>query len=135
MLNEGLKLVQMRQGHTNKLQIMFRTCLCGQKHAFRSMSRNSDSLTYQQVRNLTSWTASNLCVELKFMPIAHLELKIMKNKRNLVNAGVQLKNSWKTHQMMTKCLFGTKGNREGNPQGSHAFKNIHLDVCQGIAIP
>ena len=99
------------------------------------MSRNRDSLTYQELKDLTSWTASNLCVELKSMPMAHLELKIMKNKRKLKNAGVQHKNSWKTHQVMTKRLSGTKGNREGNPQGNHAFKNIHLVVCQGIAIP
>ena len=69
------------------------------------------------------------------MPMAQLELKIMKNKGKLVNAGVQLKNSWKTHQMITKCLFGIKGDRKCNPQDIQALKNIHLDVCQGIAIP
>ena len=77
MPNEGLKLVQLRQGHTNKLKILIKKYLWGQKHALRCMSRNRDSLTYLQMKNLTPWTGRYLCGEPKFMPIAYLDLKIM----------------------------------------------------------
>ena len=135
MANEGLTLVQMRPGHTNRLQLIFRKFLWGQKHTLSCMSRNRDSLTYLEIRYLTSWTGGDLCGEYKGVPIALLEHKIMQNKTNLTNAGVRPKNSWKTYQMVSKHLFGIKGDRKYNPQCIHQLKNIHLHVCQGIAIP
>ena len=96
MTNEGLTLIQMRPGHTNRLQLIFRKFLEGQKHTLSCMSRNHDSLTYQEIRYLTSWTGGELCGEYKGMPIAQLEHKIMKNKANLINAGAKHKNSWKS---------------------------------------
>ena len=96
MTNEGPKHVQMIPKHTNRLQIIFKKFLWGQKHTLSCMSRNRDSLTYLEISILTSWIGGELCGEYKGVPIAHLEHKIMKNKANLTNAGVKHKNSWKS---------------------------------------
>ena len=37
--------------------------------------------------------------------------------------------------MMSKRLFRTWGGRKDNPQHTQEEKNMHLEACQGIAIP
>ena len=135
MPNEGPTHVQMRPKHTNRLQITFKKFLSSQKHALSCMSRNRDSLTYHEIRILTSWTGGELCGQCKDVPIAHLEHKIIKNKTNLINASAKHKSSWKSQQMVSKSFFSTRGDRKYNPQCIHELKNIHLLVCQGIVIP
>ena len=125
----------MRPKHTNRLQFTFRKILSSQKHALSCMSRKCDSLTYHEIRILTSWTGGELCGQYKGVPIAQMEYKKTKNKVKLENAGIKLKNPQKSGQMSFKRVDGTLEGRKCNPQHIHDEKYMHLEACQGIAIP